>query len=117
MPRHHIGLIVVWLAILATFGLGVLFEIPACLVLPFFAVWVAAIFTYRRVTYEGVPRYPTVYRVLVGTLLLSATVTTIAAGGTMMFAPESPIHLIGFAVLGTVNLVLSLATWKALARP
>jgi len=117
MARGHRILPLVWAALFVTFVLGIAAEAAPLMVLPFFGVMAIAIYTYRAVDRSADLRYRWLYFLLVGSLLLSAAVTVVGAGMTVVIDPDSPVPTIGLVALGSTNVVIGAIAWRALVRP
>jgi hypothetical protein len=105
----------IWSALFVTFVLGIVLQAAPLTVLPFFGVMAVAIYTYREVDRTADLRHRWLYLVLVGSLMISAAVTVVGAGMTVVFDPNVP--TIGLIALGCTNVVISAIAWRALVRP
>ena len=108
--------IVIWLALLFSIGFGFLCETEAIIGWGYLLSAFMALITF--VGLGGAVRvllYPRLYRLLLGLLLVSAFTTAAAAGSTLAFGGVDLFS--GFIVVGTINLVLAIATWRAMVSP
>jgi hypothetical protein len=115
MARGHGIIALVWGALFAMFVLGIVTRAAALMGLPFFGVIGVAIYTYRAVDRNARLRYRWMYFLLVGSLLVTAAATVVGAGMTM--AGDSEVPGFGLVALGSANVVIGAAAWRALVRP
>jgi hypothetical protein len=117
MAPGHRMLAVIWGALFATFVIGIATRTAPLTVLPFFGVMAIAIYTYREVDRNAHLRNRWLYYTLVASLLLSASVTVVGAGMTVVADPDSKVPTFGLLALGTTNVVIGALAWRALVRP
>jgi hypothetical protein len=115
-PGHRV-LAVIWSVLFVTFVIGVVTRTAPLTVLPFFGVMAVAIYTYREVDRHAHLRYRWLYYLLVGSLLLSAAVTVVGAGMTVVIATGGEFPMLGLVALGTTNVIVGALAWRALVRP
>ncbi|HEY5923130.1 MAG TPA: hypothetical protein VIV11_15730 [Kofleriaceae bacterium] len=116
LPRHR-TLIVVWAVIFAASAVGWFGQVAALAIVPFFGAMIAAVITFRMVDRSADLRYARVYYVLVGLLLLSSALATIACGSTLFVSRTAPLIVVGFTALGATNLLIVMLAWRALVKP
>ena len=116
LPRHRV-LAIVWALIFGAAVLGFIVQAAPLAIVAFFGPMIAAIGTFRMVDREADLKYPRVYYVLVGLLLLSAAVTAIASGSTLFVSKNAPLLVVGFTALGITNVSIVILAWRALVAP
>ena len=128
MRRHRV-LLVAWAILIGSFTIGLLlvnfvprFETIGSLMigLPFLLSMLLSLVTYiavKRHDDDDALARRRLYQLLVGTLLLSSTVTLVASGSTIAWYSKSPIGVVGLATLGATNVLIAILAWRALVHP
>ena len=126
--RRHRGVLVAWALVIGSFTIGLLlvnfvprFETIGSLMtgLPFLISMVLSLVTYVAVKHhdDDALARRRLYQLLVGTLLLSSSVTLVASGSTIAWHSKSPIGVVGLATLGATNVLIAILAWRALVHP
>jgi hypothetical protein len=116
LPRHRV-LSILWAMVFTTTFVGwVSLSVPL-IVVTLFAPMILSIVTFRRVVRDADLVRRRTYKVLVGSLLLTAATTAILCGSTMFISRSGPIYVVGFLLLGTTNVIVTILAWRALLAP
>jgi hypothetical protein len=117
MPPGHKGYAIVWATLFALFALGFVTRSAAVMAIVFFTPIPLGVVTYRGVDRTAVLAHRRWYQALVAPLLVSAAVTAVGSGMTMVTNSDGSLPVLGFLALGTTNVIVAILAWRALVRP